>query len=360
MSTHVRAESCAIRVDVSGVPPEAGQDWHLSCPPAGVCLAAAMGAACGRCFGGGATAREHEGAHHGRRRRHSRHKGSASHAGSAVPAAGRPGAFGDSDGLGASPRGGGAPNFAASAPALAAGGGGGGAGGGGSRLASPATSPRGACLVRSASGVDVFYDASEALDDPSALAEAPFAFARHALCAEPPGAGHAACSRHDVSAAAAAVAAEHAAEAEQGKAAEVLELEELGKQFGDDFWAGQGSLAGRGMKAFQAMRHLRDVDLSRFGGVPISQHMRVSGSQMLHVNSFMAGRVPPAARLDAHLRRELPAAAHADPVERFLCILKAHIALLDAPANSLRKPFNPVLGETSRIVRHMHARMEAG
>ena len=114
------------------------------------------------------------------------------------------------------------------------------------------------------------------------------------------------------------------------------------------------------MKAFQAMRHLRDVDLSRFGGVPISQHMRVSGSQMLHVNTFMAGRVPPAARLDAHLRRELPAAAHADPVERFLCVLKAHIALLDAPANSLRKPFNPVLGETSRIVRRLHARQQHG
>jgi hypothetical protein len=240
-------------------------------------------------------------------------------------------------------------------------------------------------MVRSASGVDVFYDASEALDDPSALADAPFAFARHALCTEPPGAGHAACARHDASAAAAAVAAEHAAEAEpMGKAAEVLELEALGKQFGDDFWAGQGSLAGRGMKAFQAMRHLRDgafaswisrpacallttcaaplpsVDLSRFGGVPISQHMRVSGSQMLHVNTFMAGRVPPAARLDAHLRRELPAAAHADPVERFLCVLKAHIALLDAPANSLRKPFNPVLGETSRIVRRLHARLQHG
>jgi hypothetical protein len=82
--------------------------------------------------------------------------------------------------------------------------------------------------------VDVFYDASEALDDPSALADAPFAFARHALCTEPPGAGHAACARHDASAAAAAVAAEHAAEAEpMGKAAEVLELEALGKQFGD-------------------------------------------------------------------------------------------------------------------------------
>jgi hypothetical protein len=81
--------------------------------------------------------------------------------------------------------------------------------------------------------VDVFYDASEALDDPSALADAPFAFARHALCAEPPGAGHAACARHDACAAAAIAAAEHAAEAEPGKAAEVLELEALGKQFGD-------------------------------------------------------------------------------------------------------------------------------
>jgi hypothetical protein len=72
---------------------------------------------------------------------------------------------------------------------------------------------------------------------------------------------------------------------------------------------------------------------------------------MLHANTFMPGRVPPATRLDAHLRAELPAALHADPLERFLVVLRAHIALLDAPAHSLRKPFNPVLGETSRIVR---------
>lgn len=72
---------------------------------------------------------------------------------------------------------------------------------------------------------------------------------------------------------------------------------------------------------------------------------------MLHANTFMPGRVPPATRLDAHLRAELPAALRAEPLERFLVVLRAHIALLDAPAHSLRKPFNPVLGETSRLVR---------
>jgi hypothetical protein len=73
--------------------------------------------------------------------------------------------------------------------------------------------------------------------------------------------------------------------------------------------------------------------------------------QMLHKNSFMAGRVAPASRLDAHLRAELPAAMLANPLERFLVVLRCHIALLDAPEQSLKKPFNPILGETSRIVR---------
>ena len=320
-----------------------------------------MGAVCGRCFDGGAASHEHGAAKSGRaRRRHSRHRGSASHAEVIVPAAGRPASSIEREAAGSTPRGAAALKHAAPAHALASGYEGSGGGGGGSaRVASPRPlappSPTGACLVRSESGVDVFYDAEDTLEDALALADAPFAFARHALCCEPPGAGHAGCARGDAAAAAADGAAEAAAaaaaEAEPGKAAEVLELEALGAQFGDDFWAGQGSLAGRGMKALQALRHLKDVDLSRFGGVPISQHMRVSGSQMLHVNSFMAGRAPPAARLDAHLRRELPAAARADPVERFMVVLKAHIALLDAPAQSLRKPFNPVLGETSRIVR---------
>ena len=312
-----------------------------------------MGAVCGRCFGGGAASHDHGAAKAGRaRRRHSRHRGSASHAQVVVPEAGRPATVIEREAAASTPRGAAALKHAAPAHALASCCDGG--GGGSARVASPRQlpppAPTGACLVRSESGVDVFYDAEEALEDPSALVEAPFAFARHALCAEPPSDGHAGCSRGDAAAAAADGAGE-VADAEPGKAAEVLELEALGAQFGDDFWAGQGSLAGRGMKALQALRHLKDVDLSRFGGVPISQHMRVSGSQMLHVNSFMAGRAPPAARLDARLRRELPAAAHADPVERFLCVLKAHIALLDAPAQSLRKPFNPVLGETSRIVR---------
>ena len=63
------------------------------------------------------------------------------------------------------------------------------------------------------------------------------------------------------------------------KPAELAEIEALGKNFGDDFWAGKGSLAGRGLKALQALRHLKDIDLSKFSGVPISQHLPVSGSQ---------------------------------------------------------------------------------
>jgi|APGre2960657444_1045066.scaffolds.fasta_scaffold18215_2 hypothetical protein len=69
----------------------------------------------------------------------------------------------------------------------------------------------------------------------------------------------------------------------------------------------------------------------------------------------MPGRVPPAHRFDAHLRAELPAALQADPLSRFLAVLRCHIALLDAPAQCLNKPFNPVLGETSRIMHCLGA-----
>jgi hypothetical protein len=188
-------------------------------------------------------------------------------------------------------------------------------------------SPRGgATLSRSESGVDVFHDAQESFDerDASSLAAAPFAFARHALCVEPPRTGHVCAGGGEavlevITATSAAMTAAAAGEdgegAEQGKSAEVQEIEALGKEFGQDFWAGKGSLAGRGLKTLQALRHLKDVDLSRFGGVrrahrcvafipraqtffwqgppsaltrrrraraaqvPISQHLPVSGSQ---------------------------------------------------------------------------------
>ena len=131
-----------------------------------------------------------------------------------------------------------------------------------------------AALTRSASLMDVFYDAAEAFDerDASPLAEAPYAFARHALCDAPPGAGHvcvgaSADARAQAAAAAAAAADGEVAADPPGKSTEVEELERLGKQFADEFWAGKGSLAGRGLKTLQALRHMKDVDLSRFGGV---------------------------------------------------------------------------------------------
>jgi hypothetical protein len=224
-----------------------------------------MGGACTRCFGAEAQPREGGKAHRHRKRSHG--KSASPHHAAPVPGAGR-----FSDGLGvpgalALPALGGAAGKAAlSASQVAAGIGGG-----------------GATLLRSESGLDVFYDAREVFEDASALADAPFAFARHALCAEPPGDGHRACAAAaalDAAGSATPTAAALADGGEQGKTAEVEQLESLGQSFGEDFWSGKGSLAGRGLKALQALRHLKDVDLSRFTGVPISQHMQVSGSQV--------------------------------------------------------------------------------
>jgi hypothetical protein len=249
-----------------------------------------MGALCCRAAGaddeprssgrGGASPRHH------RRRGHS--KSNASHAAAApalvAPASGRAAhAFAPPSPRGAanmasaapaphSPRGAAAALPSAQKPFLVSSGG-----------AGALSTPRGGgTLSRSESGVDLFHDAQESFDerDASALAASPFAFARHALCAEPPHAGHACAGGGEAvlevvtatSAAMTAAAGEDGEGAEQGKSAEVQEIEALGKEFGQDFWAGKGSLAGRGLKTLQTLRHLKDVDLSRFGGVRRATH----------------------------------------------------------------------------------------
>jgi hypothetical protein len=79
-------------------------------------------------------------------------------------------------------------------------------------------------------------------------------------------------------------------------------------------------------------------------------------AQILHRYSFMPGRASPMQRLAAHMRLELPCVMAAPGLEgqlsRFNVVLRAHFALLDAPSQSLRKPFNPVLGEVSRALQH--------
>ena len=78
--------------------------------------------------------------------------------------------------------------------------------------------------------------------------------------------------------------------------------------------------------------------------------------QILHRYSFMPGRASPMQRLAAHMRLELPCVMTAPGLDgqlaRFSVILRAHFSLLDAPSQSLRKPFNPVLGEVSRALQH--------
>ena len=277
VSTSARATAATLVVAFGPFDRPVSPALQLSPAPALPSGHAAMGAACGRCFGGGGETHQGE---HARRKRGSRRgsRKSASHAADAVPAASR-----DCDGAAArvapAPRG--APVLSptlvlSAAPTPSAG-----------RkpfavaAASP-PSPRGGgspLLKRSESGTDVFYDAQDVFEDASALADAPVAFARHVLCSEPAGAGHACAGEAAPGGAPPPAAAEGDVPGEPVKTEEVLELEKLGQSFDDSFWSGKGSLAGRGLKTLQTLRHLKDVDLSKFAGVPISQHLPVSGSQ---------------------------------------------------------------------------------
>jgi len=213
----------------------------------------------------------------------------------------------------------------------------------------------------STQSIEHWHDAVQELDTTEgdgldALLHAPFAFARYAASGCQSGNQEEAdkCSARAVAEGAKAIASGDAS-LDDSKPEDVRALETQAARFGNDFWGGAGGSSTSSFATLKQLFHLRNVDLSRFSGVPISQHVPVSSCEILHRYTFMDGRAPPLQRLAAHMRLELPVVLHAGRPEgqlhRFMVILRAHFSLLDAPAQSLRKPFNPVLGEVSRALQ---------
>ena len=130
--------------------------------------------------------------------------------------------------------------------------------------------------VRSSHGseAECFHDALSDFEagEVHALADAPFAFARHP------------CVVFEAAESARGQALldgccdEEAVASEKSEA--VRQMEASAGSFDDSFWQGSGSSTGSAWAMLKTMFHLRNIDLSTFSGVPMSHHIPVSSCQV--------------------------------------------------------------------------------
>ena len=142
---------------------------------------------------------------------------------------------------------------------------------------------------------EVFHDAADDFtlisDDAtcgvSALASAPYAFARHAATWGVASERRADCEgEKGPSPPASRKAAVTEGVTDDGgdandKPDEMRQMEKHAAAFDDSFWGGSGGGSGA-LTVLKQLFHLRNLDLSRFSGVPISQHLPVSSAEVRH------------------------------------------------------------------------------
>ena len=136
---------------------------------------------------------------------------------------------------------------------------------------------------------EVFHDAADEItptDDTcgvGALASAPYAFARHAatwgVASERRASGDGDSKVTSQPPSRGAVTEGGADDDTADKPDDMRMMEKHAASFDDSFWGGSGGGSGA-LSVLKQLFHLRNMDLSRFSGVPISQHLPVSSAEV--------------------------------------------------------------------------------